>query len=43
MVLSVVCSNRQSGGERSIRLRACACAGEAIPRAMTEGGFLVSF
>ena len=37
MVLPVVCSNRRGGGERSIRLRACAYVGEAVPRTITEG------
>ena len=34
MTLPVVCSNRQGGGERSIRLRACVA--KAIPQTITE-------
>ena len=39
MVLPVVCSNRQGGGESGIRLRACGrtCVAEAVPQTITEG------
>ena len=39
MVFPVACSNRQGGGEKSIRLHAWAraCVGETVPQTITEG------